>query len=314
MATNVPQQDNIRIKFTAKRILEKTRIRRRLLGAPVFIDGNANILFVDENAIEFVFKAIENVFQENIRLDHLNLKEKKKNLSKKNQNAPDKEIAPHKEIAFHEEIALHEEDAHHEERAPHEENPPVEEITVEKEIRRNKPDNLDDPALWPPMNLTIREYFVLNPPKQNVEIKSDSGRQIGEKIQREWLIYSPSSKSVFCYVGNLFGNSDKGLCTTGFRDRKNVTSRLASHETSLLHRTSVCQLSQLFKTAGRIDSQMVQQNQNERAYWKDVIVSVFEVLKFIAQRGLGIFGDNETFGSEQNGNFSKKGSASLILS
>ncbi|XP_065654595.1 zinc finger MYM-type protein 5-like [Hydra vulgaris] len=171
------------------------------------------------------------------------------------------------------------------------------------------------------MNSTIREYFVLNPPKQNVEFISDSGRQIGEKvrmcsknnffrlkkngekIQREWLIYSPCSKSVFCYVCKLFGNSDQSLCTTRFRDWKNVTSRLASHETSLLHCTNVCQLSQLSKTAKRIDSQMPQQNQNERAYWRDAIVRVVEVLKFIAEQGLGIFGDNKTFGSEQNGNF-----------
>ncbi|XP_065658793.1 uncharacterized protein LOC136083324 [Hydra vulgaris] len=122
----------------------------------------------------------------------------------------------------------------------------------------------------------------------------------GEKIQRERLIYSPSSRSVFYYVCKVFGNNNQGLCTTGFRDWKNVTSRLASHKTSLLHRTSVSQLS---KIAGRIDSQMEQENQNERAYWRDIIVCVVEVLKFIAQQGLGIFGNNKTFGSEQNSNF-----------
>ncbi|XP_065640430.1 uncharacterized protein LOC136073024 [Hydra vulgaris] len=74
-----------------------------------------------------------------------------------------------------------------------------------------------------------------------------------EKIQRKGLIYSPSSKSVFCYVCKLFGNCDQGLCTTGFSDWKNATSRLPSHETSHRHVTSVPTVSTF---------------QNRWAYWQ----------------------------------------------
>ncbi|KAG8187988.1 hypothetical protein JTE90_005305 [Oedothorax gibbosus] len=51
------------------------------------------------------------------------------------------------------------------------------------EHKNPMPYNYDDPALWPPVNQVLRENFARNPPPQNTEYLSDSGRKIGEKIR-----------------------------------------------------------------------------------------------------------------------------------
>ncbi|XP_065664637.1 zinc finger MYM-type protein 5-like [Hydra vulgaris] len=61
----------------------------------------------------------------------------------------------------------------------------------------------------------------------------------GEKFKREWLIYSSSLGSVFCFVCNLFRVSQFALATHGFRDWKNLFSSLKSHENSSEHREAL---------------------------------------------------------------------------
>lgn len=178
-----------------------------------------------------------------------------------------------------------------------------------------------DPALWPPTNPSLREYFAKKQPDQNVEFLCDSGRKFGEKMRvctennfyrrkqngevtkRHWLIYSRTANALICYVCKLFSSSNDALCTTGLIDWHNVNNRLSSHETSILHRQSINQLSCLMKSSGRIDSLVVKESESEKAYWRNVLKRVVDVIKFIAQRGLSFFGENESFGSNQNGNF-----------
>ena len=58
----------------------------------------------------------------------------------------------------------------------------------------------------------------------------------GEKINRVWLLYSPSNDSVFCLCCKLFRTNEKmSLVTDGFRDWKNIGSRLKENEVTKKH-------------------------------------------------------------------------------
>lgn len=54
---------------------------------------------------------------------------------------------------------------------------------------------------------------------------------------------------------------------------------------------------------GRIDSKLIFQMDTEINYWKNVLTRVVAVVKALSSRGLSFRGDNETFGSPNNGNF-----------
>jgi len=47
----------------------------------------------------------------------------------------------------------------------------------------------------------------------------------------------------------------------------------------------------------------VKQVELERKYWRDVLQRAVEVIKFLAERGLPFRGDDEVFGSANNGNY-----------
>ena len=179
-----------------------------------------------------------------------------------------------------------------------------------------------DPGLWP-MVVTeeMREYFVRNKPSQFIsEIHSSARfcydktriltehnfyriRKNKEKIKREWLVYSPVKKAVFCYVCKLFSCSRQSLCDEGFTNWKNVTERLSEHENSRTHRDSILKLSSRAENSKRIDCEMVNEYNKECTYWRSVLSRVVSVIKFLAERGLPLFGDNETIGSLKNGNY-----------
>ena len=57
------------------------------------------------------------------------------------------------------------------------------------------------------------------------------------------------------------------------------------------------------QTSGIIDSQLSNQFESERQYWRNVLRRAVAVIKFISERGLALHGANEVFGSSQNGNY-----------
>ncbi|XP_065667684.1 zinc finger MYM-type protein 5-like [Hydra vulgaris] len=99
--------------------------------------------------------------------------------------------------------------------------PPVADLGLG--IRNSKESISNDPAEWE-INADLIAYYAENIPSQN--LKSDlslKGRQFSEKIRyvckecfirklvngeivsRDWLIYSPSTGKVFCYICKIFG-------------------------------------------------------------------------------------------------------------
>ena len=99
--------------------------------------------------------------------------------------------------------------------------------------------NLDcsDPALWPSvLSDDHRKLFVEKGPcRISFEYPTDeNGRRFleryydrylanGEKVNRVWLVYSPSTDSVFCFCCKLFRSNEKmALITDGLRDLRNM--------------------------------------------------------------------------------------------
>ncbi|XP_014492284.1 52 kDa repressor of the inhibitor of the protein kinase-like [Vigna radiata var. radiata] len=179
----------------------------------------------------------------------------------------------------------------------------------------------DDPVEWE-INDSLRNYVAKYGFKQNLDADfkkskreyNDHARYFTrsmferelkncEKIQRDWLIYSQSSGRVYCGPCLAFnGGSQFGVLKEGFNDWKNA-KRLAQHENSPDHKSSVLQMLERGKKHGRIDHQVERQLEEEKVYWKSVLRRVVETVKSLVSRGLPLRGDNETIGSVHNGNF-----------
>ena len=179
-----------------------------------------------------------------------------------------------------------------------------------------------DPAKWDQIDdrMRMREYFALNHPCQNIGDFSASQRKYGdinrsltkehffrkklngETLSRRWLVYSPSTGTVFCYCCKLFSIRDNQF-VTGFNDWKNCANRLHEHENGMDHRTAVLSLSSLGNKNARIDSNIVQQQESERAYWLNILKRIVATIQFLSSRGLPFRGDDEVVGSPHNGNF-----------
>jgi hypothetical protein len=126
----------------------------------------------------------------------------------------------------------------------------------------------------------------------------------GEKVKREWLIYSLSKGCVFCYVCKVFGDSHVGESQfqSGYDDWKNASSRISSHEHCKEHLSAIQRLTEM-QTSRRIDAELLQHQEKEKQYWIEVLKRVVSVISFLAERGLAFRGDSEVLGCQSNGNF-----------
>lgn len=123
----------------------------------------------------------------------------------------------------------------------------------------------------------------------------------GEIINRNWLVYSESTGKVFCGPCKLF-NGKTTFANQGFNDWKHF-HMIAEHENSLEHRECVSKYCTRERIEGRVDTEIAKQYNEEVEYWRNVLRRVSETIKFLASRGLALYGRNETIGSPQNGNF-----------
>lgn len=120
-------------------------------------------------------------------------------------------------------------------------------------------------------------------------------------MPREWLLYSPSTGSVYCYACKLL-SSQKHAFISGFCDWKHP-ERISDHEKSAEHRQNMLSLLHRSNYACRVDASLARQCEAEQQYWKKVLRRVVAVIKFMGARGLPFRGDNELLGSAHNGNY-----------
>ncbi|XP_038156371.1 zinc finger MYM-type protein 1-like [Cyprinodon tularosa] len=122
----------------------------------------------------------------------------------------------------------------------------------------------------------------------------------GQRVQREWLMYSPSTGNVYCFACKLFSPKTHSF-VTGYCDWKH-SERFGEHEQSAEHIT--CMQAVLNHAKGAtVDADLFKQFQAESSYWRQVLQRVVAVIKFLAERGLAFRGKNESLGSPLNGNY-----------
>lgn len=59
----------------------------------------------------------------------------------------------------------------------------------------------------------------------------------GQTVDRNWMIYSPSKNTIFCFVCRLFGSSESSdmFATSGLSHFHNINRDLKMHENSRTH-------------------------------------------------------------------------------
>jgi len=126
----------------------------------------------------------------------------------------------------------------------------------------------------------------------------------GESQNRQWLLYSPSKGSVYCFYCVLMrSNKDKFCTAEGFSSWENVNERIKLHEQSKSHVNSILGARNFRSENACIDHCIEQQLENSKQYWVNVLRRVVAVIKFLAQRAMPFRGDDEVLGSVHNGNF-----------
>jgi len=101
----------------------------------------------------------------------------------------------------------------------------------------------------------------------------------------------------------LFGSNTQFGSNERFNDWKNASERLTSHEQSKEHKVNIINFMSRQKLPGRIDQELIEQIENETKYWKEVLIRIIEIIKFLASRGLALRGSIEKIYEQNNGNF-----------
>lgn len=187
---------------------------------------------------------------------------------------------------------------------------------------------IGDIALWPDIiSDKDIDYYITNKPNHTGDIKTlkcsykDRNRfyfrrlqeshfyrikSNGLKEKREWMIYSATSKCVYCYVCKLFPNktaNSQNKLLTGFCDWKNVQNKCVEHETSKDHISAMCTFSKRSANVGLINSEIAKQLHAEEMYWREVLKRVVATVKLLAKLGLGFRGQEECLSSTKSGNY-----------
>jgi hypothetical protein len=120
---------------------------------------------------------------------------------------------------------------------------------------------------------------------------------------REWLIFSETSKSIYCFVCKLFSSISNKTSVEGFNDWKNVSKALAEYERSKEHITCMCTYHRRCSIVGQTDTELTKQLESNQLYWWEVSKQIVTTVKLISSLGLAFRGHDESVNSERKGNF-----------
>lgn len=128
----------------------------------------------------------------------------------------------------------------------------------------------------------------------------------GDIVERDWLVFSLSEQSVFCFMCRLFEKPIKAkeFVNIGFKDWKNATRRFKYHENSAQHHNN--NLTHFMRSkhtqTKTLDSSFIIQFEREGEYWRKVLQRIITTVKFLYRRGLSFRGTGQLCGSNHNGN------------
>lgn len=125
-----------------------------------------------------------------------------------------------------------------------------------------------------------------------------------------WLEYSVSQNSAFCFCCRLFSkqqcrlNKD-GLVSTGFSNWKRALDSFRDHEKTSLHKASMT--AWMSYKASKIHGDIAEQLQtacaNEISERREYLRRIVSVITFLTKQSIPLRGHNETEGSSSQGNF-----------
>lgn len=135
----------------------------------------------------------------------------------------------------------------------------------------------------------------------------------GEKVLRSWLIYSPYQQSIFCFCCKLFsdGKSNSAFASKdGFCKWWKLNPKVKEHETSQFHNQYYLQWKELemrLQSGSTIDDKEQQVVQMEAKKWKEVLIRILDIIRFLAKQNMPLRGHRENVHSvnspENEGNF-----------
>ncbi|KAI3737329.1 hypothetical protein L2E82_27327 [Cichorium intybus] len=125
---------------------------------------------------------------------------------------------------------------------------------------------------------------------------------------REWLVYSKDLDKVFCFCCKLFKKGlPKGqLDNEGYADWQHLSTRLKEHEVGLEHLTNLAtwfEMRERLKVNETIDKVAYDQFKKERERWRQVILRIIALVKYLAKYSLAFRGTDEKLYTKSNGNF-----------
>lgn len=203
-------------------------------------------------------------------------------------------------------------------------NSGISNIEIDELVERHQL-NFYDPVTWPLITDKVRCSLVEHGPEQtkNEYYPTDSGNRHfnkiwfdkilsnGEKVNRQWMMYSTSKDSLFCFPcllfskvklkQNCFADLSKGFCKWA-----HLNPRVADHENSFEHRKCYLawkDLEKRLKEGKTIDDDIEKEIKNETEKWRNILKVVVDVIMFCAKNNLSLRGSTHLIGEPRCGIF-----------
>lgn len=131
----------------------------------------------------------------------------------------------------------------------------------------------------------------------------------GEKVRRQWLLYSISKNAIFCFPCLLFSNNDIRKSTflnNGFNDWKHLNPSVAEHEYSKNHKQNLLDWKELEKRlrgCKTIEHELQNSIKNEKEKWFCILKVVVDGILFCAKNNLALRGSSDKIGETNCGIF-----------
>lgn len=97
-----------------------------------------------------------------------------------------------------------------------------------------------------------------------------------------------------------FFSTSKSKLITGFQNWRSITVILLDHEISKKNMSAMCTM---YNRSTKVNTQLLQKNEKELCYWKDVLKRIVWTIKLLSRLGLRFKGHDEGKDSNKKGNY-----------